>query len=95
MCKRLIFEILRDFFLMMNPRKKMLEKEARLGTSQEAGEDGVMKMWIEMVSDILYGKSNKLFGSVNTVVIITNLIQFMSLLADTTFQMLVITFPAY
>ena len=75
MCKRLMFEILRDFFLMMNPRKKMLEKEARLGTSQEAGEDGVMKMWIEMVSDILCGKSNKLLSPVNTLVII---IQFMS-----------------
>ena len=58
----------------MNPRKK----RKRLGTSQEAGEDGVMKMWIEMVSDILYGKSNKLLGPVNTLVIITNLIQFMS-----------------
>ena len=78
MCKRLLFEILREFFLMMNPRKKMLEKEARLGTSQEAGEDGVMKMWIEMVSDILYGKSNKLLSPVNTLVIITNLIHFMS-----------------
>ena len=43
-----MFEILIEFFLMMNPRKKMLEKEAWLGTSQEAGEDGVMKMWIEM-----------------------------------------------
>ena len=53
----------------------MLEKEARLGTSQEAGEDGVMKMWIEMVSDILCGKSNKLLSPVNTIVII---IQFMS-----------------
>ena len=56
MCKRLLFEILREFFLMMNRRKKKLEKKAWLGTSQEAGEDGVMKMWIEMVSDILYGK---------------------------------------
>ena len=26
----------------------MLEKEAWLGTRREAGEDGVMKMWIEM-----------------------------------------------
>ena len=76
MCKRLMFEILREYFLMKNPRKKMLEKEAWLGTSQRAGEDGVMKMWIEMV----YVKSNKLSSPVNThcvfflLVIITNLI---------------------
>ena len=44
----------------------MLEKEAWVGTSQEAAEDGVMKMWIEIVSDILYFKSNKLSSPVNT-----------------------------
>ena len=42
------------------------------------GDDGVMKMWIEMVSNILYGKSNKLLSPVYTLVIITNLMQFMS-----------------
>ena len=47
---------------MMIPRKKAVEKEQdtahssslRLGTNGEAGDDGVMKMWIERVSDILY-----------------------------------------
>ena len=61
-----MLEILREFFLMMNLRKKIFEKEAWLGTIQEAGDDGVMKMWIEMVSDILYFKSNKLSSPVNT-----------------------------
>ena len=45
-----MFEILREFFLMMNLRKKILKKEALLGTGREAEDDGVMKMWIEMVS---------------------------------------------
>ena len=44
----------------MNLRMKILEKEAWLETSQEAGAVVVMKMWIELVSDILYVKSNKL-----------------------------------
>ena len=48
-----MFEILREFFLMMNLRKKILKKEALLGTGREAGEDGVMKMWIEMFSDVV------------------------------------------
>ena len=43
-----MFEILREFFLMMNLRKKILKKEALLGTGQEAGDDGVMKMWIQI-----------------------------------------------
>ena len=51
---------------MMNLRKKILKKEAWLGTGREAGDDGVMKMWIEMVSDVLYVKSNKLSSPVNT-----------------------------
>ena len=55
-----MLEILKEFFLMMNLRKKILEKEAWLGTIQEAGDDGVMKMWIEMVFDFLYLNSNKL-----------------------------------
>ena len=45
---------------MMNLRKKILEKEAWLGTSGKAGDNGVMKMWIEIVSDNLFVKSNKL-----------------------------------
>ena len=51
---------------MMILRKKVVEKEqdaahsssVRLGTNREAGDDGVIKMWIERVSDIV--KSNKL-----------------------------------
>ena len=83
---------------MMNLRKKILEKEAWLGTSQEAGEDGVMKMWIEMVSDILYVKVINFQVLLIHIVffileIITNLIQVMSLLTDMSPQMLVITFP--
>ena len=31
---------------MMNLRKKILKKEVLLGTVREAGDDGVMKMWI-------------------------------------------------
>ena len=51
---------------MMNLRKKILEKEALLGTGREAGDDGVMKIWIVMVSDVLYAISNKLSSPVNT-----------------------------
>ena len=61
-----MLEILKEFFLMMNLRKKILEKEAWLGTIREAGDDGVMKMWIEMVSDFLYVNNNKLSSPVNT-----------------------------
>ena len=46
-----MFEILREF-LMMNLRKKILKKEAMLGTGQEAGDDGVMKMWIADVLNL-------------------------------------------
>ena len=61
-----MFEILREFFLMMILRKKIVEKEqdaahsssVRIGINREAGDDGVIKMWIERVSDIV--KSNKL-----------------------------------
>ena len=61
-----MFEILREFFLMMILRKKIVKKEqdaahsssGRLGTNREPGDDGVIKMWIERVSDIV--KSNKL-----------------------------------
>ena len=35
---------------MMNLRKKILKKYALHGTCREAGDDGVKKMWIEMVS---------------------------------------------
>ena len=49
----------------------------RLDINGEAGDDGVMKMWIERVSDILYVKSNKLTSLVIVYifipVIITNL----------------------
>ena len=61
-----MFEILREFFLTMNLRKKILKKEALLGTGREAGDDGVINLWIEMVSDVLYVKSNKLSSPVNT-----------------------------
>ena len=51
---------------MMILRKKIVEKEqdaahsssVRIGINREAGDDGVIKMWIERVSDIV--KSNKL-----------------------------------
>ena len=47
---------------MMNLRKKILEKEAWLGTIREAGDDGVMKMWIVNP----HVNSNKRSSPVNT-----------------------------
>ena len=40
---------------MMNLRKKILKKEALLGTDQD---DGVMKMWIELVSLVEVNQAN-------------------------------------
>ena len=51
-----MFEILRAFILLMNLRKKILEKEAWLGTSREVGEDGVIKMWIEAVARSIFAR---------------------------------------